>query len=216
MRDLAAFLADAARGVFPPADGRVHVLARPCARDAGVIALTGCSLVFAGVEEAWVRASLPADDLSAPLNPPFLRALEERTGRKVNNIDLLTAAPALAGPPPLELTPTADRDHPRVVRALRHRDEVRAWTVPGGTLLLGRGVAGRWEVAVEVEAGARGTGLGRRLAVAARHLVPGGGPLWAQIAPGNAASVRAFMAAGFQAVGAEALLVEHPAAPAVS
>ena len=36
--------------------------------------------------------------------------------------------------------------------------------------------------------------------------VPEGTPLWAQIAPGNAASVRAFLAAGFRPVGAEALL----------
>jgi RimJ/RimL family protein N-acetyltransferase len=72
--------------------------------------------------------------------------------------------------------------------------------------MLGRGVAGRWEVGVEVEPGYRGKGLGRELAVAARHLVPGGAPLWAQIAPGNAASVRAFLAAGYRPVGAEALL----------
>jgi L-amino acid N-acyltransferase YncA len=52
----------------------------------------------------------------------------------------------------------------------------------------------------------RNSGLGRRLAVAARHLVPDR-PVWAQIAPGNAASVRAFLAAGFRPVGAEALLV---------
>ncbi|WP_433337373.1 GNAT family N-acetyltransferase [Spirillospora sp. CA-294931] len=56
-----------------------------------------------------------------------------------------------------------------------------------------------------VEPGARGRGLGRSLARAARHLAPG--PLWAQIAPGNAASVRCFLAAGFEAVGAEVLLV---------
>ncbi|NGN62857.1 GNAT family N-acetyltransferase, partial [Streptomyces sp. A7024] len=52
----------------------------------------------------------------------------------------------------------------------------------------------------------QGAGLGRRLAAAARRLVPDGAPLWAQIAPGNAASVRAFLAAGFRPVGAEALL----------
>ena len=67
-------------------------------------------------------------------------------------------------------------------------------------------MAGRWEVALEVEPGYRGKGLGRELAAAARHLVPEGTPLWAQIAPGNAASVRAFLAAGFRPVGAEALL----------
>jgi len=77
---------------------------------------------------------------------------------------------------------------------------------PGGVVLIGRGIAGRWEVAVEVDEDQRGHGLGRSLARAARHLVPGGAPLWAQISPGNAASVRAFLAAGFQPVGSEALL----------
>jgi GNAT superfamily N-acetyltransferase len=79
--------------------------------------------------------------------------------------------------------------------------------VPGGTLLIGRGVVGRWEAAVEVDPQARGAGLGRRLALAARHLVPDGEPLWAQIAPGNAASVRALLAAGYVPMGAETLLV---------
>jgi L-amino acid N-acyltransferase YncA len=94
----------------------------------------------------------------------------------------------------------------RLARALRYRDDVRAWEVPGAIVVLGRGVAGRWEVSVEVELEHRGQGLGRELALAARHLVPGGAPLWAQIAPGNAASVRAFLAAGYKPVGAEALL----------
>jgi L-amino acid N-acyltransferase YncA len=58
-----------------------------------------------------------------------------------------------------------------------------------------------------VSEAARGRGLGRRLATAARVLVPDGRPVWAQIAPGNAASVRAFLAAGYAPVGAEALLV---------
>jgi hypothetical protein len=45
------------------------------------------------------------------------------------------------------------------------------------------------------------------LGFAARHLVPHGELVWAQVAPGNAASVRAILAAGFAPVGAEALLV---------
>ena len=57
-----------------------------------------------------------------------------------------------------------------------------------------------------MDPGRRGTGLGRGLAAAARHLLPAGTPLWAQIAPANAASVRAFLAAGFTPVGAEAHL----------
>ena len=44
---------------------------------------------------------------------------------------------------------------------------------------------------------------------AARHLVPPGTPVWAQVAPANAASVRAFLAAGFRPVGAEVLLARE-------
>jgi hypothetical protein len=44
-------------------------------------------------------------------------------------------------------------------------------------------------------------------AVAARHLVPAGQPVWSQQAAGNARSIRAFHAAGFRPVGAEALLL---------
>lgn len=218
---LARLLADAARGAFPPPDGSVTFVPQPSARDCGVIAFTAHTVVFADLDAGQdagsggdLGALLPPDDLSAPLNPPFLSALSARTGRHVNNIDVLMTAGPLPGPPPCPaLRETADRSHPRIVRALRHRDEVRAWSLPGGTLLLGRGVAGRWETAVEVEPGARGRGLGRSLAVAARHLVPGGGPLWAQVAPGNAASLRAFLAAGFTPVGAEALLVRAAHAP---
>jgi L-amino acid N-acyltransferase YncA len=62
---------------------------------------------------------------------------------------------------------------------------------------------------VELDEARRGRGLGRALAAAARHLVPGGAPLWAQITPGNAASVRAFLAAGYQPVGAEVLFLAN-------
>jgi len=209
---LGRLLGNAARGRPPLADGAVEFFRQPSARDAGVIAFTAHTVVFADVDpdEPSLRGELPPEDLSAPLNPPFLTALCALTGRHVNNIDLLTVAGSLPGPPPLPgLLETEDHAHPRIVRALLHRDEVRAWTVPGGTVLVGRGVAGRWEMAVEVDDDARGRGLGRRLALAARHLVPAGEPLWAQVAPGNAASVRALLAAGFAPMGAEALLVRH-------
>ena len=204
---LAAILDAAAAARFPPADGRVTYLPQPSARDAGVIGFTGHAVVFTDADHAWAAARLPADDLAAPLSPAFLAELAGRTGRVAPNIDMLTCAAALAGPPELELTAETGRAHPRITRALRYRDDISAWRVDGGVILLGRGVAGRWEVAIEVDPARRDRGLGAELAVAARHLVPGGAPLWAQIAPGNAASVRAFLAAGFRPVGAEALLI---------
>jgi len=52
----------------------------------------------------------------------------------------------------------------------------------------------------------RHRGLGRALAMAARHLVPDGASVWSQQAAGNARSVRAFQTTGFRPVDAEALL----------
>ncbi|GAA0940370.1 GNAT family N-acetyltransferase [Nonomuraea longicatena] len=204
MSILANLLTDAAAGRFPAADESVTLLPQPCARDLGVIAFTAHSLVFADLDPVWLRAHLPDGDLSAPLNPPFLRALERKTGRRVDNVDMLLLAPPLPGPPPVDLVAFTGRTHPRVSRAHRHREGVRAWGCEGGLVVVGRGVAGRWEVAVEIAPDQRGKGLGRALVLSARHLVDH--PLWAQVAPGNAASVRAFIAAGFTPVGAEALL----------
>lgn len=204
MTKLTEILDGVAAGRFPAADGLVSVVPQPKPRDLGVLALTGHSVIFADLDPAWIRAQLPDDDLSAPLGPRFLRALEVETGRHVDNIDLLTVASPLNSDPG-RLRDVVDHEHPRVVRARSYRDDVQVWTCDGGMVTVGRGVAGRWEVAVEVDETHQGRGLGRALAKAARGLVHE--PLWAQIAPGNAASVRAFLAAGFLPVGAEALLV---------
>ncbi|MFJ4792431.1 GNAT family N-acetyltransferase [Kitasatospora purpeofusca] len=215
-RGLREILADAGGGVFPPSDGSVTVVPQPSPREAGVLSFSAHAVVFTDEDPEWVRATLaatPSDPLAAPLCPPFLTAFARRTGRENGNIDLLTVADRLPGGPPLPLAPVEDLEHPRVVRALRYREDVRVFETvgeaagEGGVLVLGRGVAGRWECAIEVGAAARGRGLGRALALAARHLVPEGDVVWSQQAPGNATSVRAFQAAGYRPVGAETLLV---------
>jgi hypothetical protein len=208
---LTSLLAAAAAGRYPPPDGAVSIVPQPSARDAGVIGFTAHAVVFTDADPGWVRGQLPAGDLAAPLTPAFLQALCERTRRRAHSIDMLCVATPLPGPPAVRLVAYRDPAHPRVARALHYRDDVRCWRADGGVVVLGRGVAGRWEASIEVDAGRRGDGLGRRLAVAARQLVPGGAPVWAQIAPGNAASVRAFLAAGYLPVAAEALLTSSRA-----
>lgn len=208
---LGAILDDAAHGRFPPPDGSTTVVPQPCHRDAGVIAFTAHSVVFTDEDPAWVHTTLAAfdcDPLAATMNPLFLAAFLERTGRVTDTSDLLTVAAALPGAPDpdLGLREIEDPDHPRVARARKRRDDVRVWTCAnGGVLVLGRGLAGRWEAAIEVAEDVRHRGLGRALALAARQLVPGGAPVWSQQSPGNARSVRAFQAAGYRPVGAEAL-----------
>lgn len=200
---LAEIFTSLAGGLVPHLHDEVTIVPQPSRRDLGVLAVTGRSVVFADLDPAWIHARLPAGDLSAPLGPRFLHALELETGRHMGTVDLLAVAAPAQGDPG-GLTEVVDHDHPRVLRARSYRDEVRVWTCEGGMVTLGRGVAGRLEVAVEIDETHRGRGLGRRLAQAARCLA--GEPLWAQIAPGNAASVRAFLSAGFVPMGAEALL----------
>ncbi|MFF4212752.1 GNAT family N-acetyltransferase [Streptomyces sp. NPDC001796] len=205
---LRGILDAAARGVFPPPDGRTTVVPQPSRRDAGVVAFTAHSVVFTDEDPRWVRETLrrtDCDPLAATMNARFLATLMERTGRGAETVDALLVGAPLPGEPSLALQEIGEPDHPRVGYARRRRDDVRAWAADGGVLVLGRGVAGRLEVSVEVDEGVRQRGLGRRLAGAARQLAAE--PVWAQISPGNARSVRAFQAAGYLPVGAEALLL---------
>src|SRR5829696_4855739 len=208
-----ALLGGIAAGHPPAPDGTVSVLPPPDERSHGVLAFTAHHVVLTDLDAGWVRARLPPGDLSAPLNPPFLSALEAATGRRVNNIDQLLVTRAEPAPAAIALSAVTALEHARVARANRYRTDVRIWTCEHAMVLLGRGVAGRWEVAVEVDECRRGTGLGRVLFAEARLLlaqVAGAGePLWAQVAPANAASVRAILAAGYRPAGAEALLVGH-------
>ena len=205
-QSMAAVLRDAAAGRFPPADGGVTILPQPSPRDAGVLGFTAHAVIFTDADPGWVARQLPPGDFGAPLNSAFLQALCDATDRVAGSIDMLCVADRLPGPPPVDLDTEPSSAHPRVERALGYRDGVRSWRADGGVVLLGQGVAGRWEAAIEVDPGRRERGLGRALARSARHLVPDGEPLWAQVAPANAASVRAFLAAGFTPVGAEVLL----------
>ncbi|MEV5318870.1 GNAT family N-acetyltransferase [Streptomyces sp. NPDC052687] len=196
----------AARGVFPPADGGTTVVPQPCDRDAGVLSFTAHSVVFTDEDPRWVYGTLAAldcDALAATLNPRFLTAFLERTGRTTDTVDAVLVATPLPGEPSLALE-EVDSRHPRVAYARARRDDVRAWAAEGAVLVMGRGVAGRLEVSVEVDEGVRHRGLGRALVSAARRLAEE--PLWAQVAPGNARSIRAFQAAGYRQVGAEVLL----------
>jgi hypothetical protein len=174
---------------------------------AAVVAFPAHVVVAAPVERAWVNTWVRDHDYSAPLGPSFLDALEDRLRLGAGALDVVLMAPPQSGPPPLALDPLVVAEHPRVARAHLFRTEVHAWA----TTVVGRGLGGRWEAAVEVHEYARNKGHGRALAAAARHLVPEPGrPVWAQIAPGNASSLRAFLAAGYVPVGSEVLLTRHP------
>jgi GNAT superfamily N-acetyltransferase len=213
---LLALLLDAAKGAPPAPDGTVEVWPGPDGTVDAVLAFTAHHVVAAGVDPALVAARLPGGDLSAPMSAAFIGWLGERLGSRPGSLDVVLAAPGLGRPPPLALRPASGLDHhERVARSLRYRDQLEVWVAEGGAgvLVLGRGLAGRRELAFEVDPARRNRGLGRRLVAAARHLTPAGEPLFAQVAPGNATSLRVVAAAGFRPVGAEVLFHRDGANP---
>jgi GNAT superfamily N-acetyltransferase len=185
--------------ILPQLDGTVDA----------VCAFTAHSAVAVDLPEEDIRARLEPHDFGASMSGTFLAWLSERLGTPPGVLDNVLVTPARA--PAGGDLPLARRDdlmdHPRVVRATRYRTDLRIYTDESGdgVLLIGRGLAGRWEMAFEVDPDARGRGLGRALAAAAPTLVPEGEYVFAQASPGNAASVRAVLAAGYLPIGSECL-----------
>lgn len=205
-----AVLVAAAQGVFPPPDGNVDLVVEPIGPAHAVLAFSAHFVVCAPVDRDWLARRLAHDDFTASHDPVFLLDLAARLDAEIGALDAVLAAtgPAPASSEAPALVEVADRDHPRVRRALRYRDRVRAWrTTDGdGLLVVGRGLAGRQEASFEVPPTARGRGLGRGLAAAARSLATPEDPMFVQVSPGNVASLRAVLAAGYDPVCSEVLL----------
>jgi RimJ/RimL family protein N-acetyltransferase len=197
----------AARGCFPAPDGKLDVFPALSGPADTIVAFTGHFALAAAVSPDAVAARVPAGDFSVPMSPAFLSWVAAEIGSRPGTYDMVLCVPGRGTGRPGWLRVASEAGHPRIERARRYRYDVRAWSTEDGeaVVVLGKGVCGRWEAAFEVVPGARNRGLGRRVAQAACGLVPSGETLWLQIAPGNAASLRAALAAGFVPVGAEVL-----------
>ncbi len=171
------------------------------------MAFTAHHVIAAPVDPAEVHAHLDPDDLGSPMKPAFLAWLGERLGSAPGMLDVVLAAAGGRGTGAVLRPAPHLEDHPRARRAVQYRTDVRVYADrdESGILVVGSGLAGRAEVAVELAAGARGRGLGTRMLAAARTLVEPGEVLFAQAPPGNAASLRALLAAGFHPIGGEVL-----------
>jgi GNAT superfamily N-acetyltransferase len=207
MHPLRAVLDAAARGEFPPPDGRIDVLPPPDGRADVILGFTGHFVLAAPIDAAEVAARVPEGDFSIPMSAPFLMWIAEKLGSRPTTFDALLCATGSGDGPPDWLHEVDGFDHPRVARAARYRTDMRLFATGerDAVLIVGRGICGRWEIGYEVAPDARGRGLGRRLVAAAPGLVPAGEPVWAQVAPGNAASLRSSAAGGFVPVAAEVL-----------
>jgi GNAT superfamily N-acetyltransferase len=207
---LLTVLAEAARGRPPEADGRVDVLPPLGGPLDALVVFTAHSYVVADIDQELARSRLQTDDPGTPTLPASLGWLAERLGAQARQLDAVLAAPGQDGAPPLRLERRTDLDgRYRAAGTSCYRSGLCVFSGAGGAgvLVLGRGLAGRWEAGFQVEPERRGRGLGRALAAAARHLVPRGEPVFMQVSPGNAASLRAVLAAGYRPLGSEVLFV---------
>ncbi|OAH14515.1 hypothetical protein [Streptomyces jeddahensis] len=201
---LLAHFTAAADGRFPPVDGGVTVLPPLPGGLECSVAFTGHAFVATALSAREVGGGEP-DGFGASLAPDFLRRLAGPGGR-IGVIDATLTARGTGGTPRLAVLTGAD-DHPRVRHAREVRTRVRVYGDERGLVTLADGLAGRREVSIELHApqdGARGRGRG--LLADALTLVPEGEPVFAAVSPGNARSLRAFLACGFTPIGSEVLL----------
>ncbi|MFC9946937.1 hypothetical protein [Streptomyces pratensis] len=207
---LLTYFLDAADGRFPPTDGRVTVLP-PLPRGLECsVAFTAHAVVATALSPSDVHAAGP-DGYGGSLAPDFLRHLAGSEG-DIWTVDAVLVARGVAAPPRLAERLDVD-DHPRVRYARTLRTGVRVHGDGRGLVTLADGLAGRRELSIELDdAYGAGTGRGRSLLRDALTLVPEGEPVFAAVSPGNARSLRAFLAAGFEPLGSEVVLrPERPA-----
>jgi hypothetical protein len=202
LHPLAPILAAAAEGAFPKADGTVQVMP-PFGEVHAVVAFSAHTLLLTDRSPVEVEQR-EIDAYGGALHPGHQLWLAGDL--PIGSIDVVLATRASGG----ATLPEIATDHPRAQRAHHHRRDVRVMGDGRGLVTLGRGLADRWEVSVELFDGVpHGRGAGRSLIAAGLAAAPEGEWVWAQVAPGNAASLRTFLGAGFTPICSEVLFTHH-------
>jgi hypothetical protein len=202
---LAVMIAGVAEGRFPAPDGGWHRV--PPWRDGleGVVSFTAHSVLALGpdVPDSWLE-ELGADGLGGADHPRLIAALAG-PGGWIDCLDMLLASHGTGG----DGTGLVERNdlagHPRAQFAARIRERRRvlgyADRQRSALVVLSTGLAGLTELSFELEPGRRGGGQAADLIRAALACVPRGELVVAAAAPGNVASVRALLTAGFTPAG---------------
>lgn len=200
---------DAARGAYVEADGDVTYLPPLDDGREAVVAFTGHSVIASRLGAADL-GDLDPDGFGGALAPAVLLRLAAGGTIGVNDVTMVAPGTggADSGAPRVGALRRTDRwdDHPRVRHARTLRADVEVFGDEHGLVTLGRGLAGRLELSIEVDRQHHGSGLGRALIGDARSLVPAGLHVFAAVSPGNARSLRSFLAAGFTPIASEVIV----------
>jgi hypothetical protein len=201
---LGAALAAAVDGRFPAVDGEAEIVPPDADGTCAVVCFTGHAFVATDLAAGVVRGFEP-DGYGAAMRPALLVALAS-PGREIGSTDVVLTRLGVGGGSSLGLRDDLV-DHRRVRRAFAHRRGVRVLGDGRGLVTVGVGLVGRTELSVELHDGvAHGRGAGRSLIDEALRAVPAGEPVFAQVAAGNSASLRAFLASAFIPICSEVLI----------
>jgi hypothetical protein len=205
---VAVALRAAVGGHFPPVDGVADVVPPDAAGTSAVVSFTGHSFVMSTLPEHDLRA-LGIDGFGGATHPRVLLAVAG-SGGLVGSIDVVLARRG-SGRPTLDLDELdIHDDHPRVRFSRHKRRHVRVVGDERGFVTIGRGLVDRLEVSIELTGAEHGRGAGRALLSAAVDAIGDDELVFAQVAPGNAASLRSFLACGFVPIGSEVLIEHRP------
>ena len=202
MRGLGDIVRQAADGVFPEPDGSVEVVAPYLPGVEAVVSFTAHAVVATALPlQALLDAG--ADGYAGATSAPVMAALAGPYGE----VDVLDALLVARGTGRSTLPERPDLEaHPRAGYARGWRADVHVHGDERGLVTVARGLGGLPAVSFEVPPEGRGRGHGRALLREALGLVPADDPVLAAVAPGNAASLRAALAAGFVPLGSVQLV----------
>jgi GNAT superfamily N-acetyltransferase len=200
---LATMIGDAASGRYPAADGGWQLVPTWRPGTQAVVAFTGHAVLAVS---PWVSeerlVALGIDGYGGAHHPRLVADLAGPDGW-IDSLDALLVAGSGGEAEPLVERPDL-ASHPRAQFARRLRDDVRVFgyadQARSDLAVVSRGVAGLTELSVELEPGRRGRGAGSALVTAALATVPDDRLVVAAVAPGNAASLRTFLSAGFRPI----------------
>lgn len=198
-------LLNAAEKTFPPVDGLVTFLPPLANGHEAIVAFTGHTFVASRYGESDL-ADFKLDGYGAALGPEVLIKLAD--GGTVGINDVTLCGRGVGGEPELTHT-TRWNGHQRVAHARALRTDVDVFGDARGLVTIGTGLAGRLELSIETVPESHSTGVGRQLIAAALSVIDRDLAVFAAVSPGNARSLRAFLACGFVPIASEVIITPH-------
>jgi GNAT superfamily N-acetyltransferase len=206
---LSDLIQDAARGVFPAADGGWRRVPpwRPGLE--AIVAFTGHAALAIADDVTDARlARLGVNGYGGAHDPRVIADLAG-PGGWIDSLDLLMVLRGTGGKPRLVQPRLVQRPdlagHPRVGFSRAVRDDPRIWGYPdtdcASLVVISTGIAGLTEIGFELDERLRGRGAGTTLVADALTVIPADRLVLAAVAPGNAASVRVLARSGFRPIG---------------